>query len=193
MAIGPGAALTPARTSSSFAFGPGEGPSLAGVGSVESEYVATPGPLPGNVTFAGNLQISLSNQLALQLSKLFQDLFPLSKNFEYEAEVINDDLILGERVNVLVDDILQIKMTILVINQLTQLGNVPPTRIPAGYNPGGPNTDPSNIAGLNTSNNPNPVINIVDNLYLDVTTGAFASAQSDYARLRNRLRPYFAL
>ena len=136
------------------------------------------------------LQVTLSNQLALQLGKLFQDLFPINQNFEQESATITDQTALTNNTQNIITDILEIKATILLINQITI---VAASRIPAGYPVGGRNADPTVIAGLNTAVNPNPVINTVDNLYLDMVDGAFESAQADYATLRNQLRPYFGI
>lgn len=136
---------------------------------------------------SGNIQVTYANILTVQLAQLFMDLFPISTDYQFEADLITDTQTLMGRQNQLIQDISQIKMTILVINQITTLAA---SRIPAGYNPGGPNADPSNIAGLSTSNNNNPVLNILNDLYIDITTDAYSAAQSDYARLRNQLRAY---
>lgn len=138
-------------------------------------------------TNSGNLQVTYANILKVQLAQLFQDLFPIATDYQYAPDLITDQYVLSQRQNQLIQDISQIKMTILVINQITALAS---SRIPAGYNPGGPNSAPVNIAGLNTANNNNPVLNTLDNLYIDITTNAYAAAQSDYARLRNQLRGY---
>ena len=150
----------------------------------------TPAPFPMVTNAQPNLQVTLSNQLALQLAKLFQDLFPINQDYREEASTITDPSTLEGRVNLLLEDIGNIKMTILTINQITTLAA---SRIPAGYTPGGPNADPTNIAGLDTSSNPNAVLNTLNLLYDDITDLAFASAQSDYATLRGQLQPYFGL
>ncbi len=166
------------------------GPNLSAQRSSNPTFI-TPAPPPQVIDGAqATLQVSLSNQLALQLGKLFQDLFPINQNFEAESATITDQSFLTSNSQIIITDILELKATILLINQITI---VAASRIPAGYPVGNRNADPTVIAGLNTAINPNAVINTVDNLYLDVTEGAFESAQADYATLRNQLRPYFGI
>lgn len=148
--------------------------------------VITPAPFPNVSNAPQNLQVTLSNQLALQLGTFFQNLFPIAQDFEDQSQLITDPTILQSRVDSLVQNLLQMQMTILTINQLT---NQPTSRIPNGFTTGNRNADPLSIAGLNN----NPVLNTINNLYIDLTTNAFTAAQSDYATLRNQLRPYFNL
>ncbi len=148
--------------------------------------VITPAPFPPVGNAQPDLRITLSNQLALQLGTFFQNLFPVAQDFEDQSLTITDQTILQERVDALVQQLLQIQMTIVTINQLTTLST---SRIPDGYVTGGPAADPLSIAGLVN----NVVLNTINNIYIDLTTSAFSAAQSDYATLRDQLRPYFGL
>lgn len=157
---------------------------------VGSTDFISPAPLPVINNAQPNLQVTLSNRLALQLGKLFQDLFPIYQDFEQEASYITNVQQLSANQDTLIEDVLQIKATILLINQITNLAT---SRIPNGFPTGNRNSDPTIIAGLNTNAFPNPVLNTVNNIYLDIITEGYEAAQSDYATLRNQLRPYFNL
>ncbi len=141
-------------------------------------------PVIGNAQ--PGLQAALKNQLALQLLVLFQDLFPISQDFEQETSVITDQQILQDRANVLIDDVLAIKGSILNINQIV---NLAADRIPSGYVIGDSLASAPAIAGLDVLPNLNSVLQTVNNLYIDITNSAFETAQADYATLRDQLRP----
>ncbi|MCH9632489.1 MAG: hypothetical protein S4CHLAM6_08250 [Chlamydiae bacterium] len=141
---------------------------------------------PVVINSQAGLQGALKDQLGLQLAVLFQDLFPISQDFEQETAVITSQQILESRSSVLIDDVLAIKMSILTINQVV---NLAASRIPSGFTIGGPQTAAPTIAGLDAVPNLNPVLQTVNNLYLDIINGAFETAQSDYATLRDQLRP----
>lgn len=148
----------------------------------------TPALLPPIGNSPANYQVSLSNQLAGQLAKLFQDLFPITTDpFVDESEISNIG-VLNNNLNELMSDINQIKMTILTINQITVL---PTSRIPTGFRT--PNSDSVTTAGLSTAGNNNPVLNIIDQIWTDLDNKDYISAQLDYGILRNLLRPYFGI
>jgi hypothetical protein len=151
--------------------------------------------LPPISNSPANYQQALSNQLAGQLAKLFQDLFPITADPNYQFNDLTNVSVLMNNQSELLNDVQQIKMTILTINQITAgpLAVAPTVdnRIPTGFTT--PNTSTATEAGLSTDTNNNPVLDIVDDLWIQINEGNFGAAQDDYALLRAPLRNYFNL
>lgn len=149
----------------------------------------TPAAFPPVANAQSGLRTTLTNQLALQVGKLFQDLFPIAIDFNYEAALITDQQTLQNRITTLTSDVTSIKVTILTYNQLVTSG----LRIPTDWPIGDSTADPTAIAGLNDGVLPNDILNSIDNLLIDFANSDFTAAQSDYATLRDLLIPYLAL
>lgn len=158
-------------------------PSYTTQANSSNTYI-TPAPLPVVNNSPSSYQQSLSNQLAGQVTTLFQDLFPITQSVDDVAAGLTNFSAFNQT-NIL-NDIYVIKTSILAINQIT---NQSTSRIPNGFQTGGAGSDPTEIAGLNG----NIVLDTVNLIYIDVVNNDYAAAQSDYATLRDQLRPYFNL
>ena len=143
----------------------------------------TPAVVPPISNAQSNFKIVLTNQLAAQVGKLFQDLFPIATNPNDVNAYITDQDILYNNKSELLNDVQQIKTTILYINQLTLPADHIPTNIPV----------PVDGNAFENAGLVNPIIVLVNNLWFDVNQNAFAAAQDDYAILREALKPYFNL
>lgn len=152
-----------------------------------SVQFAAPPLLPPIQNSQPNYQVCLYNQTAGLLGKLYGDLFPIAQDPQLEAQYISDITIIALNSVAIFEDLGNLKMNILIINQLCQA----PTRIPAGFQT--PNTDPLSTSGLSTPGNQNRALNLINQIWDDMYYGNYEEAQLDYGRLRNFLRPILGL
>ena len=169
---------------------PGGQQSTTGINNTDGSYII-PTTLPPVSNAAGNQLTTLSNQLAGQQIKLFQDLFPVTKDYNFEVDGFSN--LAAYNQDNLINDIVAIKMTVLSLNQIVTA----PSRLPAGLVLGtGGSNNPALQAGLITNQlglNNNVMLQI-NNVYQDIINGDYPQAQSDYCLLRdNLLVPFYGL
>lgn len=169
---------------------PGGQQTTTGINNTDGSYII-PTTLPPVNNAAGNLLTTLSNQLAGQQIKLYQDLFPITQDYNLEANGLTNEAAFNQ--NNLINDISAIKMTILSLNQVVTA----PSRLPTGLVLGtGASNNPLTQAGLITNQFGlnNDVMLAVNNIYQDIIDGNYNQAQSDYCTLRdNLLVPFYGL
>ncbi|MCH9634556.1 MAG: hypothetical protein S4CHLAM7_13090 [Chlamydiae bacterium] len=127
----------------------------------------------------GTIVSALLDQLAGFQISLFQHLFPVPQNPNYQTTTFGQVGSTQQMQAVLID-VNNIKSTVLAINQIT---NTPANRVPAGASN---NTNPG-YAFLNNS-----VINACNNIANDVLLSqSLQAAQADYTTLQGLLNPIY--
>ncbi len=156
---------------------PSEGsPQVAGT---FANFFINPPILPPISETTGNLYAAMLDQLAGFQISLFQHLFPVPQDPNYEKTTFGN---VGstEQLQAILIDINNIKSTVLALNQIT---GTAANRVPAN-------------ASIDTNPNftflDNSVINACNTIALDVINGrGLQSAQLDYPALRNLLNPFY--
>lgn len=152
-----------------------------------SVQFAAPPLLPPIQNSQPNYQVCLYNQTAGLLAKLYGDLFPIAQDPQLEAQYITDLTVLVNNTPAIYEDLGNLKMSILIINQITQR----PNHIPAGFRT--PNADPLSTSGLSAPGNQNRALNLINRIWDDIFFGNYEQAQLDYGTLRNFLVPILAI
>lgn len=144
-----------------------------------ANFYINPPIIPPISETTGNLYTTLLDQLAGFQISLFQHLFPVPQNPNYQKTTFGNAGS-SEQLQAVLIDINNIKSTVLALNQIT---NTAANRVPA-----------------NASINTNPNYTFLDNTVIDacnvialdiIQNGNLQTAQTDYPALRNLLNPFY--